>query len=31
MINDINENRININNHDFFLLKKHKELKKATL
>ena len=30
-LNDINENRININNHDFSSQKKHKELKKTIL
>ena len=30
-LDDIDENKININDHDFSSLKKHKELKKATL
>jgi len=31
MINNINENRINIDDHDSSSLKKHRESKKATL
>lgn len=31
MIDDINENKIDIDNHDLSSLKKYKELKKTTL
>ena len=31
VINDINENRIDIDNDNLFLLKKHREAKNATL